>query len=115
MSFQDIILERLEQVQTEILNAGSELSRDELWRIFNGENESRNRNSAPKSRVIKKKRKKQEEEEPEVEQWRHGKYGRLYLKCVKTGKLYNPTTEELVGIYKFNPDTEVETVTLYES
>ena len=114
MSFQDTILERLEQVQTEILNAGCKLSRDELWRIFNGETEPRNINPAPKSRVIKKKRKKQEEE-PEVEQWRHGKYGRLYLKCVKTGKLYNPTTEELVGIYKFNQDTEVETVTLYAS
>ena len=114
MSFQDTILERLEQVQTEILNTGCKLSKDELWRIFNGETETHNRKPAPKSRVIKKKRKKQEEE-PEVEQWRHGKYGKLYLKCVKTGKLYNPTTEELVGIYKFNPDTEVETVTLYAS
>ncbi len=59
MSSQDIILERfLEQVQTEILDAGCKLSRDELWRIFNGETESRNRNPAPKSRVIKKKKKK---------------------------------------------------------
>ena len=125
MTFQDTILECLQRVQREILNRGSELSRDELWKVFNGEvipsggggtkpEKQETKQEKPKRRVVKKKKKKEEEPELEVERWRHGKFGRLYFRCVNTGRLFNPNTEEEVGIYHFNPNTELETVTLYE-
>ena len=115
MTFQDTILESLERVQREILMRGSELSRDELWKVFNGEPEpSVTLEVKPKKKRVAKK-KKEVEKEPEVESWRNGRYGKLYLKCVNTGRLYDPSTEEEVGIYTFNPDKELETVTLYES
>ena len=126
MTFQDTILECLLHVQREILSRGSELSKDELWKVFNGEvipsggggtkpEKQETKQEKPKRRVVKKKKKKEEEPELEVEPWRHGKFGKLYFKCVNTGKLFDPNTEEEVGIYTFNPNTELETVTLYDS
>jgi hypothetical protein len=125
MTFQDTILECLLHVQREVLSRGCELSRDELWKVFNGEVISREgegggtkpetKPEKPKRRVVKKKKKKEEEPELEVEPWRHGKFGRLYFRCVNTGRLFDPNTEEEVGIYDLNPNTELETVTLYDS
>ena len=125
MTFQDTILECLLHVQREILTRGSELSKDELWKVFNGEvipsggggtkpEKQETKQEKPKRRVVKKKKKKDEEPELEVERWRHGKFGRLYFRCVNTGRLFDPNTEEEVGMYHFNPNTELETVTLYE-
>lgn len=123
MTFQDTILECLQRVQREILTRGDELSNDELWKVFNGEvipsggggTKPEPKQEKPKRRVVKKKKKKEEESELEVEPWRHGKFGRLYFRCVNTGRLFDPNTEEEVGIYDFNPNTELETVTLYDS
>jgi hypothetical protein len=126
MTFQDTILECLLRVQREILTKGGELSKDELWKVFNGEviagggggtkqeTKQNPKPEKPKRRVVKKKKKKEEELELEVEPWRHGKFGKLYFKCVNTGRLFDPNTEEELGIYTFDPNTELETVTLYE-
>ena len=125
MTFQATILECLQRLQKEILKRGTELSAEELWCVFNGEAIDSSRRVAegtevkevrPKKKIFKKKKKPIiEDVEPEVETWRQGRYGKLYLKCIKTGRLYDPNTEKLVGLYKLNPDTELETITLYDS
>ena len=128
MTFQATILECLQRLQKEILKRGTELSAEELWCVFNGEAIDSSRRVAegtegtegtegrPKKKIFKKKKKPIIEDiEPEVETWRQGRYGKLYLKCIKTGRLYDPNTEKLVGLYKLNPDTELETITLYDS
>ena len=130
MTFQATILECLQRLQKEILTRGSELSAEELWCVFNGEaiessrrieegteertEETRER-ERPKKKIFKKKKRQPMDVEPEVEMWRQGRYGKLYLKCIKTGRLYDPNTEELVGLYHFNSDTELETITLYDN
>ena len=129
MTFQATILECLQRLQKEILTRGSELSAEELC-VFNGEaiessrrieegteertEETRER-ERPKKKIFKKKKRQPMDVEPEVEMWRQGRYGKLYLKCIKTGRLYDPNTEELVGLYHFNSDTELETITLYDN
>jgi len=136
MTFQATILECLQRLQKEILKRGTELSAEELWCVFNGEaidssrrvaegtevkevrevKEVKEERARPKKKIFKKKKKPIIEDlEPEVETWRQGRYGKLYLKCIKTGRLYDPNTEKLVGLYKLNPDTELETITLYDS
>ena len=126
MTFQATILECLQRLQKEILTRQSELSAEELWCVFNGEaietsrriaegtEETRER-ERPKKKIFKKKKRQPVDVEPEVEHWRQGRYGKLYLKCIKTGRLYDPNTEKLVGLYHLNPDTELETITLYDS
>ena len=125
MSFQATILECLQRLQKEILTRESELSNEELWSVFNGEaidsslriearTEEPQESNRPKKKIIKKKKRPPVDIEPEVEMWRQGRYGKLYLKCTKTGRLYDPNTEELVGLYHFNPDTELETITIYD-
>ena len=125
MTFQATILECLQRLQKEILERGTELSTEELWCVFNGEaiENSRKLSVAEETKriyekpqkIIKKRKRKIEEIEPEVEPWRQERYGKLYLKCIKTGRLYDPHTEKLVGLYHLNPDTELETITLYDS
>ena len=41
-------------------------------------------------------------------------FTKLYLKCKNTNKLYDATTEELVGQYIFDPDSEIEKIDLFK-
>lgn len=114
MTFQDTILECLKRLQKEVLMRGNELSEEELWLVFNGSKPETKKEIPRGKHIIRKRKRKKEEIEPEVELWRHGKYGALYLKCIKTNRLYDPNTEELVGKYHFDPDKELETVVIFE-
>tara|TARA_B100001093_G_C26591552_1_gene911730 strand:+ start:91 stop:423 length:333 start_codon:yes stop_codon:yes gene_type:complete len=110
MSFNDTLLECLKRLQKEIINNKSPLCDDKLLSIFYGKQTV---NEEPQKVIIKKKRKGKKE--PEVEPWRMNRFGKLYLKCKNTNLLYDPVTEECVGEYTCDFDSEKELIHLYHN
>ena len=113
MSFNDTLLECLKRLQKEIINNKSPLCDDKLLSIFYSKQLVEEK---PQKIIIKKKKKtKKETQEPEVEPWRMNRFGKLYLKCKNTNLLYDPITEECVGKYTCDFESEKESIHLYHS
>lgn len=100
------LIEALHRVREIVLNNyPNNVSDTDLISAYNGE---------VKRRKIIKVKKAKKKDNIEVEPWRIRPFTKLYLKCKNTNKLYDATTEELVGQYIFDPDSEIEKIDLFK-